>query len=141
MLQQQVVCSNFSNKIFFSGEAHFTLDGYVSKQNCRIWVLEDPQVIEERPFHMEKSVFGNVFGPRLWLDLPSSKTTMERLSPSIRSVMVLWKPTFLPAIEEYDLENTWFQQDCGTCHTTQGNMALLQDTFPCRVISSHGDIN
>ena len=26
-----------ATKIIFSGEAHFDLGGYVSKQNCRIW--------------------------------------------------------------------------------------------------------
>ena len=30
---------NVSNKIFYSDEAHFTLGGYVKKQNCLIWVL------------------------------------------------------------------------------------------------------
>ena len=48
---------------------------------------------------------------------------------------------FLPSIEEYDLENMWFQQDGATCHTTRANMALLQETFLGRVISRRGDIN
>ena len=46
-----------------------------------------------------------------------------------------------PAIEEYDLKNMWFQQDDAICHTTQANMALLQQAFPGRVISRRGDIN
>ena len=34
----------------------------------------------------------------------------------------------LPAIEKFDSENMWFQQqDCATCHTTRTNMALLQE--------------
>ena len=45
---------NFSKKIFFSDEAHFTLGGYVNKQNCRIWGSENPHVIKERPLHPEK---------------------------------------------------------------------------------------
>ena len=45
---------NFSNKIFFSDEAFFTLGRYVNKQNCHIWGSENPQVIEERPLHQEK---------------------------------------------------------------------------------------
>ena len=48
---------------------------------------------------------------------------------------------FLPAIEEYDLENMWFQQVGATCHTTRANMALLQETFPGHVISGRGYIN
>ena len=48
---------------------------------------------------------------------------------------------FLLAIEEYDLENMWFQQDGSKCHTTRANMVLLQKTFLVRVISRRGDIN
>ena len=51
VLKQQVLDGNFSNKIFFSIEAHFTLGAYVNKQNCGIWSSEDPQVIEEGPLH------------------------------------------------------------------------------------------
>ena len=46
----------------------------------------------------------------------------------------------LPAIEEYDLENTKFQQDGATCHMS-AYMALLQETFIGRVISRRGVIN
>ena len=45
---------NFSNTFFFSDEAHFTLGGFVNKQNCRIWGSENPQVVEERPLQPEK---------------------------------------------------------------------------------------
>ena len=45
---------NFSKKICFSDEAHFTLGGYVKKHNCRIRGSENPQVIEEKQLHLEK---------------------------------------------------------------------------------------
>ena len=45
---------NFSNKIFFSNEAHFTLGGYIDKQNCCIWGSEDPHIIEESSLYSEK---------------------------------------------------------------------------------------
>ena len=48
---------------------------------------------------------------------------------------------FSPAIEEYNLENIWFQQDGATRHTTLANVALLQEIFPGLVIFCHGDIN
>ena len=45
----------FEKKIFFfSDKAHFTLDGYVNKQNCPIWGSENPQALEGRPLHPEK---------------------------------------------------------------------------------------
>ncbi|GFW61466.1 hypothetical protein TNCV_347141 [Trichonephila clavipes] len=35
-------------------EAHFWLNGYVNKQNCRIWSEATPQVYVETPLHPEK---------------------------------------------------------------------------------------
>ncbi|GFX05649.1 putative transposable element [Trichonephila clavipes] len=35
-------------------EAHFWLNGYVNKQNCRIWSEANPQVSVETPLHPEK---------------------------------------------------------------------------------------
>ncbi|GFU83454.1 histone-lysine N-methyltransferase SETMAR [Trichonephila clavipes] len=35
-------------------EAHFWLNGYVNKQNCRIWSEVYPQVYVETPLHPEK---------------------------------------------------------------------------------------
>ncbi|GFV48006.1 DUF4817 domain-containing protein [Trichonephila clavipes] len=37
-----------------SDEAHFWLNGYVNKQNCRIWSEANPQVYVETPLHTEK---------------------------------------------------------------------------------------
>ncbi|GFV68082.1 hypothetical protein TNCV_1873641 [Trichonephila clavipes] len=39
---------------FQSDEAHFWLNGYVNKQNCRIWSEANPQVYVETPLHPEK---------------------------------------------------------------------------------------
>ncbi|GFX72189.1 hypothetical protein TNCV_1954651 [Trichonephila clavipes] len=38
----------------FNDEAHFWLNGYVNKQNCRIWSKANPQVYVETPLHPEK---------------------------------------------------------------------------------------
>ena len=54
VIEQQAVGRNFSNKIFFSDEAHFPLVWYVNRQNCHIEGSENPQVIEEKPLHPEK---------------------------------------------------------------------------------------
>ncbi|GFU97197.1 uncharacterized protein TNCV_3545741 [Trichonephila clavipes] len=44
----------YAYPIFFSDEAHFWLNGYVNKQNCRIWSEANPQVYVETPLHPEK---------------------------------------------------------------------------------------
>ncbi|GFW63906.1 transposable element Tc1 transposase [Trichonephila clavipes] len=35
-------------------EAHFWLNGYVNRQNCRIWSEANPQLYVETPLHPEK---------------------------------------------------------------------------------------
>ncbi|GFT31658.1 transposable element Tc1 transposase [Trichonephila clavipes] len=48
------VVPDFHKRILFSNEAHFWLNGYVNKQNCRIWSEANPQVYVETPLHPEK---------------------------------------------------------------------------------------
>ncbi|GFX12819.1 hypothetical protein TNCV_1975571 [Trichonephila clavipes] len=48
------VVPDFHKRILFSDEAHFWLNGYVNKQNCRIWSEANAQVYVETPLHPEK---------------------------------------------------------------------------------------
>ncbi|GFS92562.1 uncharacterized protein TNCV_1160211 [Trichonephila clavipes] len=48
------VVPDFHKRILFSDEAHFWLNGYVNKQNFRIWSEANPQVYVETPLHPEK---------------------------------------------------------------------------------------
>ncbi|GFW60885.1 hypothetical protein TNCV_4870961 [Trichonephila clavipes] len=48
------VVPDFHKRILFSDEAHFWLNGYVNKQNCRIWSEANPQVYVETPLHPKK---------------------------------------------------------------------------------------
>ncbi|GFW07021.1 uncharacterized protein TNCV_3692171 [Trichonephila clavipes] len=53
-LNEIAVVPDFHKRILFSDEAHFWLNGYVNKQNCRIWSEANPQVYVETPLHPEK---------------------------------------------------------------------------------------
>ncbi|GFV61613.1 transposase [Trichonephila clavipes] len=48
------VVPDFHKRILFSDEAHVWLNGYVNKQNCRIWSEANPQVYVETPLIPEK---------------------------------------------------------------------------------------
>ncbi|GFV07927.1 transposable element Tcb2 transposase [Trichonephila clavipes] len=48
------VVPDFHKRTLFSDEAHFWLNSYVNKQNCRIWSEANPQVYVETPLHPEK---------------------------------------------------------------------------------------
>ncbi|GFW08061.1 hypothetical protein TNCV_2978291 [Trichonephila clavipes] len=67
------VVPDFLKRILFSDEAHFWLNGYVNKQNCRIWSEANPQVYVETPLHPEK-LTGALYGLVESLVRTSSKT-------------------------------------------------------------------
>ncbi|GFW11548.1 putative DD41D transposase [Trichonephila clavipes] len=48
------VVNDFHKRILLNDEVHFWLNGYVNKQNCRIWSETNPQVYVETPLHPEK---------------------------------------------------------------------------------------
>ncbi|GFV91275.1 OV-16 antigen [Trichonephila clavipes] len=57
----------------FIDEAHFWLNGYVNKQNCRIWSEANPQVYVETPLHAEKLT--------VWCALWAGGILQKRLRP------------------------------------------------------------
>ncbi|GFW12230.1 hypothetical protein TNCV_5111751 [Trichonephila clavipes] len=71
---------DFHKRILFSDEAHFWLNGYVNKQNCRIWSEANPQVYVETPLHPEKLTVWCA----LWADKPQ---TLDHLEDNIRRVI------------------------------------------------------
>ncbi|GFX58621.1 uncharacterized protein TNCV_418001 [Trichonephila clavipes] len=52
--QNEIAVTDFHKRILFSDEAHFWLNGYVNKQNCRIRSEANPQVYVKTPLHPEK---------------------------------------------------------------------------------------
>ncbi|GFS65186.1 DUF4817 domain-containing protein [Trichonephila clavipes] len=99
-------------------EAHFWLNGYVNKQNCRIWSEPNPQVYVETPLHTEKLTVWCA----LWAD-------------------GIIGPYFFKNDEGHSVTVLWFQQDGTTCHTARATIDLLKDTFGDRIISRFGPVN
>ncbi|GFX14367.1 uncharacterized protein TNCV_1768611 [Trichonephila clavipes] len=100
------VVPDFHKRILFSDEAHFWLNGYVNKQNCRIWSEANPQVNDE-----DHNVTVN--GDRY------------------RAMITNF---FIPELNNHDVHELWFQQDGATCHTARATIDLLKDTFGDRLI-------
>ncbi|GFU92612.1 putative DD41D transposase [Trichonephila clavipes] len=48
---------------------------------------------------------------------------------------------FIPELNNYDVQELWFQQDGATCHTARATIDLLKDTFGDRLISRFGPVN
>ncbi|GFT10696.1 uncharacterized protein TNCV_1943941 [Trichonephila clavipes] len=48
---------------------------------------------------------------------------------------------FIPALNNHDVQELWFQQDGATCHTARATIDLLKDTFGDHPISRFGPVN
>ncbi|GFS99489.1 putative transposable element [Trichonephila clavipes] len=133
---------DFHKRILFSDEAHFWLNGYVNKQNCRIWSEANPQVYVETPLHPEKLTLwcalwaGGIIGPYFFKSDEGHNVTVN--GDRYRAMITNF---FIPELNNHDVQELWFQQDGATCHTARATIDLLKDTFGDRLISRFGPVN
>ncbi|GFV25620.1 hypothetical protein TNCV_4017542 [Trichonephila clavipes] len=133
---------DFHKRVLFSDEAHFWLNGYVNKQNCRIWSEANPQVYVETPLHPEKLTVwcalwaGGIIGPYFFKNDEGHNVTIN--GDRYRALITNF---FIPELNNHDVQELWFQQDGATCHTARATIDLLKDTFGDRLISRFGPVN
>ncbi|GFV37850.1 uncharacterized protein TNCV_2662631 [Trichonephila clavipes] len=137
-----VVVPDFHKRILFSDEAHFWLNGYVNKQNCRVWSEANPQVYVETPLHPEKLTVwcalwaGEIIGPYFFKNDEGHNITVN--GDRYRAMITNF---FIPELNNHDVQELWFQQDGATCHTARSPIDLLKDTFGDRLISRFRPLN
>ncbi|GFX50895.1 putative transposable element [Trichonephila clavipes] len=125
-----------------SDEAHFWLNGYVNKQNCRIWSEAIPQVYVETLLHPEKRIIwcalwaGGIIGPYFFKNDEGHNVTVN--GDLYRALI---NNFFIPELNNHVVQELWFQQDCATCHTARATIDLLKDTFGDRLFSRFGPGN
>ncbi|GFV63111.1 uncharacterized protein TNCV_1345701 [Trichonephila clavipes] len=123
-------------------EAHFWLNGYINKQNCRIWSEANPQVYVETPLHPEKLTVwcalwaGGIIGPYFFKNDEGHNVTVN--GDRYRAMIANF---FISELNNHDVQELWFQQDSATCHTARATIDLLKDTFGDRLISRFGPVN
>ncbi|GFU98764.1 uncharacterized protein TNCV_1214801 [Trichonephila clavipes] len=136
------VVPDFHKRILFSDETHFWLNGYVNKQNCRIWSEANPQVYVETSLHPEKLTVwcalwaGGIISPYFFKNEEGHNVTVN--GDRYRAMITNF---FIPELNNHDVQELWFQQDGATCHTARATMDLLKDTFGDRLISRFGHVN
>lgn len=142
LLLRQNADADFHKKIIFSDEAHFHLSGFVNKQNCRIWGLDNPQEMQEQQMHpLRVTVWcgfwsGGVIGPYFFEDDEGNAVTVtgERYRRMITEF--LW-----PQLVNINTQEIWFQQDGATSHTARDTLTMLREQFRGRILSRNGDQN
>ena len=121
------------NEIWFTDECHFWLNGYVNKQNMRLWSETNLNAIEEKPLHPEKvTVWAaisshGIIGPCFIRETVNSDNYHTLLTESV-----------IPELENRGhLKKAIFQQDGAKLHTSDENLLLLRNVFKKREISNH----
>ncbi|CAB3225130.1 unnamed protein product [Arctia plantaginis] len=97
-LEMMEADDDFHRKIIFSDEAHFWLNGFVNKQNCRYWSESNPRVVHESPLHPQKTTvwcglwYGGIIGPYCF---ESDEGNPVTVNISCRNLMILMQTTFI----------------------------------------------
>lgn len=141
-LEHEASNADFQSNIFFSDEANFYLDGFVNKQNCRIWGSEKPRPNEEQPTSMAKITVWcaiwakGIIGPYFFENKQGDPVAVNssRYQQMLTSFL-------LPKLEAINTEKMLFQQDDASWHTQSKTIDILREKFSGRVISRNGDIN
>ncbi|GFY08936.1 putative transposable element [Trichonephila clavipes] len=119
-----------------------TLNGYVNKQNYRIWSEANPQVYVETPLHPEKLTVwcalwaGEIIRPYFFKTDEGHNVTVN--SDRYRAMITNF---FIHELNNHGVQELWFQQDGSTCHTARATIDLLKDTFGYRLISRFEPVN
>jgi len=131
---------NFIDTLIMSDEAHFHLNGFVNKQNCRIWASENPRcVLQRQTYPLRCTVWcgvtsARIIGPYFFENQydHAVSVTGDRYRTMIENFLV-------PAVANTPL--MWFQQDGATVHTARASIDLLRKTFGERIISRNADFS
>ncbi|GFX55326.1 putative DD41D transposase [Trichonephila clavipes] len=100
------VVPDFHKRILISDEAHFWLNGYVNKKNCRIWSEANPQVYVETPLHPEKLTVwcalwaGGIIGPYFFKNDEGHNVTVN--GDRYRAMITNF---FIPELNNHDVHD------------------------------------
>ena len=130
------------NNVWFSDEAHFHLDDYVSSKNCVFWGTEPLQDVLQQPLHSSKVttwcaiISKTIIGP-YWFEDDEGRTVtiiQENCRKVIRKVY-----ESVSRRKEIVINQQWFVQDGSTPYTENTTLELLTQKFRDRVISQKTD--
>ena len=142
IINREKVDAGFSSKIILSDEAHFRLDGFVDRQNCRVWGSEKPRAISEKRMHPRRVTVrrgfwpGGVVGPCFFENEAGRAATVN--GARYRDAITRF---FLPKLDDIDAADTRFQRDGAACLAANETIRSPHETFPGRVLSRFGDRN
>ncbi len=119
--------------IWFSDEAHFWLEGYVNKHDCRIRASSNPGIFLTKNLHPKKITVWAALGTQ---GLISPIFVWKNIDgPVYRKI--LKKKAFPQFTVMKKFSKFWFQQDGAKAHTADVTLHLIETHFKKRVLSNH----
>ena len=125
--------------MWFSDEAHFHLNGIVSKHNYRFWGIKMPaDFITQKPLHSSKVTawcalsYRGIIGPFWFADEDENAVTTNQ--ENYRRVVHTFC-TNLCRRRNITFSTQWFQQDGATPHTAKDTLEFLRKKFENHLIS------
>ncbi|GFX76477.1 putative LOC101896122 [Trichonephila clavipes] len=103
------VVPDFHKRILFSDEAHFWLNSYVNKLNCRIWSEAKPQVYVEKSLNPETLTVwcalwtGESIGPYFFKNDEGHNVTVN-----VGRYRAMITNFFLSELNNHDVQELWF---------------------------------
>jgi hypothetical protein len=136
MLQKINIDPSFFDKVLWTDEAGFNLDGTKNKQNTRHWSVINPNfTVERRMKSFQVNVWagiwsGGIVGPFIFNGTISARSYLEMLRNEI-----------IPAIRAIpNYQDLWFMQDGAAPHFARTIRNYLDQEFPDRWIGRGGAI-
>jgi hypothetical protein len=116
---------------FFTDEAYFHLLGYINSQNSGVWCAHNPHAFHESPLHDEKMGVWvgvsrrRIVGPIFFSESLNSQRYCDNIVYP-----------FIAQMKEDEIDKAYFQKDGATAYTAHMSMALFDDVFADRNIST-----
>ena len=126
-----------AKKTIFSGEAHIDLGGYVNKQNCHIWGIENPCAYIEKPTQPKRvTVCVQSYNWAIFL----RKWARRVHYVNGDRYWAMLNEFLFTKIEEEDIGNIWFQQNGAMRHTAEATLDVLRPVFEDRINNRKADV-
>lgn len=118
-----------ANKIIFSDEAHFHLDGYVNRQNYRFWGSENPRLVVEKSLHPQRVT--------VWAAMTVRGIYLTHFTETVnagRYIDLLQTKWFPFAQKNNVVDGYYFMQDGAPPHRTKDVFDALHAVYGERII-------
>lgn len=124
------------NRILFTDEATFFIHGEVNSQNCRYWSRQNLHLYNATRTQQPQKV--NVWAGLIGHQIVGPFFINGNLTGEM--YLDLLQQRIIPAINNLNIGDVWFQQDGAPPHYTQNVRHYLHQVFPQRWIGRGGEV-